>query len=77
VHVTDLEANKQETLTILGAWDDDAEHGVISYLTPVAQALINKKVGDSVEYDVHGTRHHHRIDKIEAYNKVGVAVTAG
>jgi transcription elongation GreA/GreB family factor len=69
VHLTDLEANKQETLTILGAWDDDAEKGVISYLTPVAQALINKKVGDSVEYEVHGTRHHHRIDRIEAYNK--------
>jgi len=77
VHVTDLEANKQETLTILGAWDDDAEHGVISYLTPVAQALINKKVGDSVEYEVHGTRHHHRIDQIEAYNKAADPVTAG
>lgn len=69
VHLTDLEANKTETLTILGAWDDDAENGVISYLTPVAQALLNKKVGDSVEYEVHGVKHHHRIESIEAYNK--------
>ena len=74
VRVTDLKANKSETLTILGAWDDDAENGVISYLTPVAQALLNKKAGESVEYDVHGTPHHHRIDAIEAYNK-GVAET--
>jgi transcription elongation GreA/GreB family factor len=69
VNLTDLEANEAETLTILGAWDDDADKGIISYLTPVAQALLNKKVGDSVEYEVHGIRHHHRVDKIEAYNK--------
>jgi len=69
LHLTDMEANQPETLIILGAWDDDAEKGIISYLTPVAQALMNKKVGESVEYDVHGVRHHHRIDSIEAYNK--------
>jgi transcription elongation GreA/GreB family factor len=69
VHLTDLEANTPETLTILGAWDDDAASGVISYLTPVAQALLNKKVGDSVEYEVHGTKHHHRIERIEPWSK--------
>jgi transcription elongation GreA/GreB family factor len=69
VHLTDMEAGKPEILTILGAWDDDADKGIISYLTPVAQALMNKKVGESVEYDVHGVRHHHRIDSIEAFNK--------
>lgn len=69
LHLTDLEANQTETLTILGAWDDDADKGIISYLTPVAQALLNKKVGESVEYEVHGVRHHHRIDNIEAFNK--------
>lgn len=69
VNLTDMEAGKPETLIILGAWDDDADKGIISYLTPVAQALMNKKVGDSVEYDVHGVRHHHRIESIEAFNK--------
>jgi len=69
VYLTDLEANQPETLSILGAWDDDAEKGIISYLTPVAQALLNKKVGDSVEYEVHGVRHHHRIERIETFNK--------
>ncbi|MEY4387336.1 MAG: Transcription elongation factor GreA fused to uncharacterized associated domain [Verrucomicrobiota bacterium] len=69
LQLTDMEANKQETITILGAWDDDPEKSIISYLTPVAQALLNKKVGDSVEYEVHGVKHHHRIDRIEAFNK--------
>jgi transcription elongation GreA/GreB family factor len=67
VLATDLEANKTETFTILGAWDFDAEKGIISYLTPVGQALLGRKVGESVEFEVHGQRHHHRIDRIEAY----------
>ena len=46
VNVTDLIASHPETFTILGAWDSDPEKGIISYLTPVAQSLLNRKVGD-------------------------------
>jgi transcription elongation GreA/GreB family factor len=65
IHATDLDGNKPETFTILGAWDSDPEQGVISYLSPVAQALLNQAPGDQVEFEVHGERHHHRIDRIE------------
>jgi transcription elongation GreA/GreB family factor len=67
VSATDMESGAAERFTILGAWDTDPESGVISYLTPVAQALIGKKVADQVEFEVHGVRHHHRIDAIEPY----------
>lgn len=67
VRATDLEANQAETFTILGAWDFDESKGVISYLSPVGQALLGRKVGEAVEFDVHGARHHHRIESIEAY----------
>ena len=67
VRATDLEANQPEQFTILGAWDSDPEKGVVSYLSPMAQALINHKVGDHVEFEVHGQRHQHRIDAIEPY----------
>jgi transcription elongation factor GreA len=67
VQCTDVNENKIETFTLLGAWDFDADKGIISYLTPVGQALLNKKVGDEVEFEVHGARHRHRIEKIEAY----------
>jgi transcription elongation GreA/GreB family factor len=67
VRATDLEANQPEQFTILGAWDSDPEKGVVSYLSPMAQALLNHKVGDQVEFEVHGQRHHHRIDGIDAY----------
>ena len=76
VHATDLEVNQQETFTILGAWDSDPEKGIISYLSPVAQALLNKAPGEQVEFDVHGKRHHHRIDRIEAVN-ITSALSAG
>ncbi len=67
VTAIDLEANKSEQFTILGAWDSDPERGIISYLSPVAQSLLNHKVGDEVEFEVHEVRHHHRIETIEAF----------
>jgi len=66
VQCTDVNEGKTETFTILGAWDFDADKGIISYLTPVGQALLNKKVGEEVEFEVHGARHRHRIEKIDA-----------
>jgi len=65
VRATDLETNQTETFTILGAWDSDPEKGLISYLSPVAQSLLNHKVGDQVEFELHGVKHHHRIDSID------------
>ena len=73
VRATDLEANQSERFTILGAWDSEPEKGVISYLSPVAQSLLNHKVGDEVEFEVHGVRHHHRIEAIEAFQSASPA----
>jgi transcription elongation GreA/GreB family factor len=67
VHATDLNTQKSEIFTVLGAWDFDAEKNIISYLTPVGQALLNRKVGDEVESEVDGSKHRHRIERIEAY----------
>ena len=67
VNVTDLNANSAETFTILGAWDSDPEKGIISYLTPVAQSLLNHKPGEEVEFEMDGTKKRYRIDEITAY----------
>jgi transcription elongation GreA/GreB family factor len=67
VVATDLTTNQTETFTILGAWDSDPDRGVISYLTPIAMALVNRKVGDEVEFELHGGKRRHRIEKIEAW----------
>ena len=67
VLATDLGTNQPETFTILGAWDSDPDKGVISYLSPVGAALLNHKPGEEVEFEFQGTKHRHRIEKIEAW----------
>jgi transcription elongation GreA/GreB family factor len=67
VVATDLGTNQPETFTILGAWDSDPDKGVISYLSPVGAALLNHKPGEEVEFEFHGAKHRHRIEKIEAW----------
>ena len=49
VTVRDKASKKQETYTILGAWDGDPERHVISYQTAIGQALLGKKPGEIVE----------------------------
>ncbi len=66
VHVTELLNNHHEVFAIMGAWDGDPEKGLISYLTPVGQALLNRKPGDEVDLDLNGTKRRFRIDSIEA-----------
>jgi transcription elongation GreA/GreB family factor len=66
VRTTDIASSQRETFTILGAWDSDPDKGIVSYLSPIAQALLNRKVGDEVEFEIHGARHQHRIESIDA-----------
>jgi transcription elongation GreA/GreB family factor len=66
VEATDLQTNQSEKFVILGAWDSDPEQGIVSYLTPVAQSLLNRKVGEEVEFEVNSVRRRHRIDGIKA-----------
>jgi transcription elongation GreA/GreB family factor len=68
VNVTDLDAQQPEHFIILGAWDSDPEKGVISYLTPVAQALLNRKPQEEVEVLVDDAKKHYRIDSIAPYH---------
>jgi transcription elongation GreA/GreB family factor len=76
VQAVDLGANQSESFTILGAWDSDPEKGVISYLSPVAQSLLNRKVGDEVEFEFHGAIHRHRIERIESWKAPASVISA-
>ncbi|MHB8522619.1 MAG: GreA/GreB family elongation factor [Limisphaerales bacterium] len=67
VKVTDLDTQHAEAYAILGAWDFDAEKSTISYLTPMAQSILNKKPGDEVEFELDAHKKRYRIDAIEPY----------
>ncbi|MBI3874496.1 MAG: GreA/GreB family elongation factor [Verrucomicrobia bacterium] len=76
VRVTDQQSQHSETYTVLGAWDGDPNQGVLSYLTPFAQSLMNHAVGDVVEFDQDGAKKRYRIEAIEAVNTSPVPSTA-
>ncbi|HEY3853406.1 MAG TPA: GreA/GreB family elongation factor [Verrucomicrobiae bacterium] len=70
VAVTDLDSQNVEQFVILGAWDSDPDKGIISYLTPVGQALLNHKPLEELEFPVEGGKKRYRIDTIAPYTVV-------
>src|SRR5437879_6578735 len=48
VTVRDKTSKKQETYTILGAWDGDPDRNIISYQTAIGQALLGREVGQTL-----------------------------
>jgi transcription elongation GreA/GreB family factor len=69
VQLTELNSQHRETYTILGAWDGDPEKGIISYLTPFAQTLMNTKVGDEIDFEMEGQQKRYRIESIEHWQQ--------
>ncbi len=66
VVVQDLINKKSVTFSICGAWDSDPDNGIIAYLSPIGQALLNHPVGEEVEFELHNAKHKLRIDSIAA-----------
>jgi len=56
VTLRNVQTNTEETYTILGAWDGDPERHIISYQTEIGQALLGRKMGETVSLNTeHGT----------------------
>lgn len=41
------ETDKDEVIKVFGPWESDPDNGIYSYLSPLGQALMDKKVGES------------------------------
>ncbi|PYJ73454.1 MAG: hypothetical protein DME72_05815 [Verrucomicrobia bacterium] len=55
VTLRDSDSNKEETYTILGAWDGDPDRHIISYQTAIGQVLLGHKLGEVVSLNTdHG-----------------------
>ncbi len=54
VTLRDTVSGKEETYTIMGAWDSDPDRGIISYQTAIGQTLLGKKIGDVVTLNTEG-----------------------
>src|SRR5882724_452977 len=56
VTLRNVETGKEETYTILGAWDGDPDRHIISYQTAIGQALLGHQIGESISVATeHGT----------------------
>lgn len=56
------------TYTVLGAWDSDPDNGIIAYLSERGKAILDKKVGDEVEFPLGtGGTERYRITSIRAW----------
>jgi transcription elongation GreA/GreB family factor len=65
VTLCDADSKREETYTILGAWDGDPERHVISYQTAIGQALLGRKPGDVIDLSEHGGAARFEITSIE------------
>src|SRR6476469_41986 len=45
VGLRDSDTGKEESYTVLGAWDGDPDRGIISYQTAIGQAMLGHKIG--------------------------------
>ena len=64
VEMTNLTTNAKMTYTIVSESEANLKEGKISIKTPIAQGLLNKKVGDEAEIKIQRGTIKLRIDKI-------------
>jgi transcription elongation factor GreA len=59
--------DSSSSYTILGPWDADFEKGVLSYRSPIAKAMLGKRVGDDVSFRIDDKVQSFKIMSIERY----------
>ena len=60
-------SGKPARYTVLGAWDSIPEQNVVSYKTPLGQALVGKKVGDTVKVKIGSAEESYTIASLGRY----------
>ncbi|MDR2631198.1 MAG: transcription elongation factor GreA [Spirochaetaceae bacterium] len=57
---------KKEEYTILGPWESDPENRIISYLSPLGGAILNKKVGEKFNFSINDEKASYKVERISA-----------
>lgn len=70
VLIKDKATGVKEKYSILGDGESDADNGIISYQSPIAQALMKHKVGDIVEVKLPRSTKEYEILEISFYEDV-------
>ena len=67
VSLTNTETQEHEEYALLGAWDGDPDNNLISYLTPMGQAIFGATLGQEVEIQLGDETRRLRVETISAY----------
>ena len=70
VTLTDNTSGKDEKYTILGPWESDPDNNVISYMSPFGNAIMDKKVGTSVQFTINEHKYNYTIKDIAKAAKI-------
>ncbi|MDR2257512.1 MAG: transcription elongation factor GreA [Treponema sp.] len=62
-------SGKQEEYTILGPWESDPDHNIISYLSPFGGTLLNKAVGERFDFSINDEKVSYVVENITAADK--------
>jgi transcription elongation factor GreA len=65
VTLSDKNTGAEEIFTILGPWESDPDNGVISYMSPFGNAIMDKKVGDDAEFSINEHRYSYTVKNIQ------------
>jgi transcription elongation factor GreA len=59
-------SGETESYTILGPWESDPDNGIISYMSPFGNALLNGKEGETLEFVINERKSKYAVQKISA-----------
>ncbi len=65
VTLLNLDTNQNEVYTIMGPWESDPDKGIISYMSPRGNALLDKKPEEEFSFSINETRFNYKVVKIE------------
>lgn len=57
---------KEEVLTILGPWESDADNGIISYMSPLGDKLLDMKLNEQKSFEINGHSYDYTVKAIAA-----------
>jgi len=77
VKLREVETDKEETYTILGAWDGDPDRHIISYQTAIGQALLGHEIGETISLNTEHDSAQFTIASIQAAPPDQGAATPG
>ncbi|WP_149553716.1 transcription elongation factor GreA [Treponema pectinovorum] len=65
VTLTNNNTGKDEKYVIMGPWESDPDAGIISYMSPFGNAILDSKVGEKLEFTINENKNSYTVKEIK------------